>query len=123
MYKRQDAAGRTALEQAAGIQLLLIVALITQALIQRLSCLLYTSGSQLGVAALGLVLFNMKGGVHVLAHDLLAVSYTHLDVYKRQLLNHGESFVNDLLSDALLAIQHNAVDQTSDHLGIVNRTS
>ena len=39
------------------------------------------------------------------------------------LLNHGESFVNDLLSDALLAIQHNAVDQTSDHLGIVNRIS
>ena len=39
------------------------------------------------------------------------------------LLNHGESLVNDLLSDALLAIQHNAVDQTSDHLGIVNRIS
>ena len=32
-----DAAGRTALEQAAGIQLLLIVALIAQELIQRLS--------------------------------------------------------------------------------------
>ena len=30
---------------------------------------------------------------------------------------------NDPLSDALLAIQHNAVDQTSDHLGIVNRIS
>ena len=39
------------------------------------------------------------------------------------LLNHGESFINDLLSDALLAIQHDAVDQTSDHLGIVNRIS
>ena len=39
------------------------------------------------------------------------------------LLNHGECLVNDLLSDALLAIQHNAVDQTSDHLGIVNRIS
>ena len=39
------------------------------------------------------------------------------------LLNHGESFVNDLLSDALLAIQHHAVDQTGDHLGIVNRIS
>ena len=39
------------------------------------------------------------------------------------LLNHGESFINDLLSDALLAIQHHAVDQTSDHLGIVNRIS
>ena len=34
-------------------------------------------------------------------------------------LNHGESLVNDLLSDALLAIQHHAVDQTGDHLGIV----
>ena len=39
------------------------------------------------------------------------------------LLNHGESLVNDLLSDALLAIQHHAVDQTGDHLGIVNRIS
>ena len=38
-------------------------------------------------------------------------------------LNHGESLVNDLLSDALLAIQHHAVDQTGDHLGIVNRIS
>ena len=38
-------------------------------------------------------------------------------------LNHGESFVNDLLSDALLAIQHDAVDQAGDHLGIVNRIS
>ena len=27
-------------------------------------------------------------------------------------LNHGESLVNDLLSDALLAVQHDAVDQT-----------
>ena len=39
------------------------------------------------------------------------------------LLNHGESLVNDLLSDALLAIQHHAVDQAGDHLGIVNRIS
>ena len=39
------------------------------------------------------------------------------------LLNHGECLINDLLSDALLAIQHHAVDQTSDHLGIVNRIS
>ena len=39
------------------------------------------------------------------------------------LLNHGECLVNDLLSDALLAIQHHAVDQTGDHLGIVNRIS
>ncbi len=34
---------------------------------------------------------------------------------------HVESLVNDLLSDALLAIQHHVVDQTGDHLGIVNR--
>ena len=34
-----------------------------------------------------------------------------------------KSFVNDLLSDALLAIQHDAVDQTGDELGIVNRIS
>ena len=39
------------------------------------------------------------------------------------LLDHGESIINDLLSNALLAVQHDAVDKASNHLGIVNRIS
>ena len=67
---------------------------------------------------------NTAGLALEAGHDVLHRLLESLQrIVASLLLNHGESFINDLLSDALLAIQHDAVDQTSDHLGIVNRIS
>ena len=52
-------------------------------------CIRDSLGAQLRVAGVHLVLGDVDGGQQVLGHDALghddsAVSYTHLDVYKRQ---------------------------------------
>ena len=67
---------------------------------------------------------NTAGLALEAGHDVLHRLLESLErIVASLLLNHGESLVNDLLSDALLAVQHDAVDQTGDHLGIVNRIS
>ena len=55
-------------------------------------------------------------------HDVLESLLEHLQgIVAGLFLYDIESLVNDLLSDTLLAVQHNAVHQTGDHFGIVNR--
>ena len=67
---------------------------------------------------------NAAGLALEAGHDVLHRLLESLErIVAGLLLNHGESLINDLLSDALLAVQHDAVDQTGDHLGIVNRIS
>ena len=67
---------------------------------------------------------NTAGLALEAGHDVLHRLLESLErIVASLLLDHGESLVNDLLSDALLAVQHDAVDQTGDHLGIVNRIS